>query len=213
VTSTLSCAKSTEYYLNEFFSRNRAPNESIAAYCYRVQELIDLAMPGLAQQSREQMLKSRLVTNVPAHVKAYMEMVKDCSWSKLFQLFDKTADFDEVKSEPSDVTISLNRLTASPKARKSFNGNCYICQQPGHRARDCRSNNGSSYRPRPLTSRDKNKEETLKTSSTNHDSFGQNVGRPFSGNSRKFGGNKPHSSSSYRPKRYTVSRWSELMQW
>ena len=61
---TSKCSKSPDYYLNLFYNRTMKYGESVATYCYAIQELLDRAMPGLDTTARDRFLKARLVANV-----------------------------------------------------------------------------------------------------------------------------------------------------
>ena len=50
------CANAPEFYMNLFYVRTLKPNESVSAYCNDIQHLLEKAMPGLEETTRDKFL-------------------------------------------------------------------------------------------------------------------------------------------------------------
>lgn len=149
------CIKSPEYYLNLFYSRQLKQDEKIGDFCHDIERLLDKGMPGLELNGRSRMLMSRLVSTVPSHIKSFLELQSDKSWSDIVSVFDKSVDykemytgnFQQIKQEPMEINKMEHRESkfSNPKVVK-FNGSCNFCGKFGHKSVDCLSRINQSSR-------------------------------------------------------------------
>ena len=109
---TSKCSKSPDYYLNLFYNRTMKHGESVASYCYAIQELLDRAMPGLDTTARDRFLKARLVANVQESVKTFLEMMSDKTWAELYDIFSKSNDYSKMSSNVSEFGIKREDVNA-----------------------------------------------------------------------------------------------------
>ena len=106
-------SKPKQYYLNLFYNRKINPGESVAAFCHAIQNLLEHGMPGLDVEARDELLKSRLMVNVPENTKNFLELMAEKKWSELVQIFDKQVDYKQMEQpqwEVSEInTINTNQ--------------------------------------------------------------------------------------------------------
>ena len=77
------CSKSPQYYLNLFFNKKLNQGETINSFCKTIQEYLDDALPKVDEYTRDQLLISRLISNVQENVKNFLESMSDKSWKEL----------------------------------------------------------------------------------------------------------------------------------
>jgi len=186
------CSKSPDYYLNLFYLRKMNANETIASYCYAIQELLERAMPSLNEEDKEKFLKARLIANVPEHVKTYLEMLSDKSWRELCDIFNKSVDYKnmenrepdmEIKSEVSVAKAAVSYSNNNNNSNKAkFSGECYYCHKIGHRMNDCWRKKNATSQPRTSQDSNRNREENFQR---NRDNYQSSIKR-----SHSFGGNQ-----------------------
>lgn len=100
------CVETPEVYLNEFFERKMKPGERINTYCQALEKLLDKA--GISGDSREKLLSSRLISQVPLDVKNFMELMSDKSWKDLVHIFENQTDYKKQMSE--FMNIGVNKI-------------------------------------------------------------------------------------------------------
>ena len=75
------CFKAPEFYLNLFYSRVLKPDQSIRKFCHELQKLLERGMPVLDETVKGKMLRARLISSVPEHVKNFLELMTDKTWN------------------------------------------------------------------------------------------------------------------------------------
>ena len=147
--------KLPEFYMNLFYVRTLKPNESVSAYCNDIQHLLEKAMPGLEETTRDKFLKSRLISVVPESVKNFLEMLSDKTWAQLVAIFDKSTDYKSILPADFAHEVAVNKFETSgqdtrrvvyderyrtrtpQQPRRRFNGECFHCHEIGHRQSEC----------------------------------------------------------------------------
>ncbi|RNA29077.1 hypothetical protein BpHYR1_038437 [Brachionus plicatilis] len=108
--------------------------------------ILDKGMPGLEPNGRSRMLMSRLVSTVPSHIKSFLELQSDKSWSDIVSVFDKSVDykemytgyFQQIKQEPMEINKMEQRESRFWNSKSvKFNGSCNFCGKFGHKSMDC----------------------------------------------------------------------------
>ena len=152
------CAPSQEILLHNFFALSRHHNESISSFARRLQECLIRAMPGLDQAEQAKLLRGQLYQHLSESLRALIQFNKECTWDELIEKLDNAridagagdtsfnVSSDEfasplIKKEPVDANWSQTSSGFGQRSnpKKRFEGNCYKCNKPGHRAADCRS--------------------------------------------------------------------------
>ncbi|CAF1030452.1 unnamed protein product [Brachionus calyciflorus] len=98
-------------------------------------------LPGLDEENRTRMLRSRLLSAVPETIKNYLELLSDKKWTEIVAIFDKSVDYKEIYQGNFQIKeeVDLNKIDQSRNRSDRFNGTCNYCQKFGHKAIDCRS--------------------------------------------------------------------------
>ena len=81
------CSKSPQYYLNLFFNRKLNHGETITSFCTAIQKCPDDALSKVDEYTRDQLLISRLISNVPENVKNFLELMSYKSWKELVNMW------------------------------------------------------------------------------------------------------------------------------
>ena len=103
------CSKSPQYYLNMFFNRKLNQGETIASFCTAIQEYLDDALPKVDEYTRDQLLISRLISNVPENVKNFLELMSDKLWKEPVIIFDKSMDNKKLVAQRFDLS-EVNKI-------------------------------------------------------------------------------------------------------
>lgn len=161
-----SCVKSPEYYLNLFYSRQLKSDEKISTFCYEIEKLIDKGLPGLDDENRTRMLRSRLLSAVPENIKNYLELLSDKKWSEIVGIFDKSVDYKEIYQGQFQIKeeVDLNRVEQSRPKQYRFNGTCNFCHRQGHKAVDCYARKNQVQKPYIMQNSSKNQDNERNSS-------------------------------------------------
>ena len=154
------CQPPQDVLLSKFFSISRGQGESISKFARRLQDSLVLAMPNLGAAEQAQLLRGQLGRAIPQHLRCLVHFNASCTWDELVDKLDKSLielDGDDtsdvtymggysssplIKKEPVEANWSQAAAGQGQSGRqqgKRFDGNCYKCNKPGHRAVDCRS--------------------------------------------------------------------------
>ncbi|CAF0918922.1 unnamed protein product [Brachionus calyciflorus] len=157
-------------------------------------------MPGLKNEFREQLLNNKLMSNVPANTRNFIELIIEKSWEKIVKLLEKRVEHqNSPKEEDADEAIinknDANGTRYDRKDNQRFNGLCHSCQKPGHKKAECRK------RIRDNKQRQGSEYDSWKT---NSNATGYQENKTF----RQDSNPRPHTD--YRPRTKTFTFEAEL---
>lgn len=181
------CVKSPEYYLNLFYSKQLKPDQKISDFCYEIEKLMDKALPNLDEDNRTRMLRSRLLSAVPEHIKSYLELLSDKKWKEIVAIFDKSVDYKEIYQGSFQIKEEVDVQRVEFSAPK-FNGSCHFCNKFGHKIADCLAR--------------KNQVQRSNTSQGRSRNFEQHNGRKFEQKQNSYYNKRPINelASKYEPR-------------
>ncbi|CAF1081998.1 unnamed protein product, partial [Brachionus calyciflorus] len=90
------------------------PDESIATFCHDIEELLTKEMPGLEEESKSSLLRTRLIANVSENVKNFMDLLSDKSWKQWDQ------PEEEVKSLKVAVECNGSKIKSLERVGQNF---------------------------------------------------------------------------------------------
>ncbi|CAF1014185.1 unnamed protein product [Brachionus calyciflorus] len=120
------CVKSSEYYLDLFYLRQLKHEDKISTFCYEMEKLFDKGLPGLDEENRTRMLRSRLLSAVPETIKNYLEWLSEKKWPEIVHIFEKSVDYKEIYQGKFQIKeeVYLNKIYKSRTRSYKFNGTC-----------------------------------------------------------------------------------------
>lgn len=156
------CGLTKEAIMEKFYDRTLRTGESISVYASKLQDLLKKGAPTMDAEIQSSMIKKQLLKVVPEHLRPIIRLSSNMGGT-LESILDsldgempahdsiispfKSETLSTIKQEPieNNFTQSSRNYTKQPQRqttsiqpqRRRFDGQCYYCNQHGHRRSEC----------------------------------------------------------------------------